>query len=207
MIFYSCKGDDDSNCMEQEQEQDPDNFYALTVGNTWTYNYFQRIGITDEFESLDVLAVVEIIGTSELNGEEYFVFQTTTSGNHGAPAYVPDNGVVNLHFRDSLGYLINEAGIKFFSNTNPEVEYFVQENSFFNLYGKLLSGTEDVKIQAGIFTALNNEIFAKLEDGSITPGRSNKHYAEEIGQLKETYSSISNPLYLGEKRLVSYSVN
>jgi len=70
-----------------------------------------------------------------------------------------------------------------------------------------LNGTENVEVEAGVFTALNNEIFAKHEDGSNFPGRSNKYYAEETGQLKETYSTISSPLSSGEKHLVSYTVN
>jgi hypothetical protein len=205
ILFVSCKNNDDT-CSVGEG-QDPDNFYALTVGNSWTFEYFRRIGTSEDFESLNAFDEVEITGNTEINGKNYFVFQTTTSGNDGAPPYVPENGVANLHFRDSLGYLINEAGKKFFSNTNQEQEYFILEHPTFNLFGKLVNGTENVDVEAGVFNALNNEIFAKLPDETIPPGRSNKYYAEEIGQLKETYSAISNPISYGEKRLVSYLVN
>jgi len=109
LLLFSCKGDEECSTPEAET-----NFYALSVGNTWTYEYFGRIGLTDEFESFDVFDEVEITETTEINGEEYFVFQTTTIGNNGSPRYVPENGVAVLHYRDSLGYLINEASIKFF---------------------------------------------------------------------------------------------
>ncbi len=89
IVFTSCKKDDTSS----EGQSDIANFYAHQVGNTWTYNYYGRgVGSTDEFEDLNVTDIVLITETSEINGETYYTFQTTTTGVYGI--IVPDEGVV-----------------------------------------------------------------------------------------------------------------
>ena len=116
VLFISCNNDDGSPTEEQELSEP--NFYALNVGNSWRYEYFQRIDRTDEFESLNAFDDVTISGTSEINGNTYHNVETTTSGNDGASAFVPDNGTAITKLRDSLGYLIDENGIKYYSYLN-----------------------------------------------------------------------------------------
>lgn len=205
VLITSCKNEDDSTALEQEQI--PPNFYALAVGNTWTYEYFRRIQQTSEFETVNAFDNVEITDKTQVNGEEYFTFQTTTTGNDESALGVPENGVVVKHIRDSLGYLIEETGQIIYSKTNVGLEYIVQEHPNYEIKGKLLEGTEIIEVPAGSFTTLNNAVYTILENGSQAPGMNNDYYADEIGQILETCSTVSSPNHFGEKRLISYSIN
>ncbi len=198
--MISCNKNDDTPKEEQS-------FYALKTGNSWKYQYFQRIEQTDEFESLDAFDDVIITGTSEINGNTYYNFETTTSGNDGTNTSVPQNGVVLTKIRDSLGYLVDEAGIIYFSNINPNQEYLRKEGVGFDSYGLLKEGSENIEVPAGNFLCSVNEWFGKLEDGSKAPFRDYNIYSKEIGQIKTTYSFASVPLYRAEKILVSYDLS
>lgn len=204
-LFISCNEDDNSS---EEQQIDNPNFYALTVGNTWTYEYFERVDNTDEFVTTNAFDEVKILSTSEINGNIYYNFETTTTGNDGAPVCVPPNGKAVEKLRDSLGYLVNDIGTKRFSNTNENLEYLVvqRQNSFHNIYALLVPGSEIINVASVSFECLKNEKYAKLNDGVITPGRNLMHYADEIGQIKETYSSVNGPNHFAERRLVSYNI-
>jgi hypothetical protein len=202
VLFISCNNDDDSS--QEEQLSDP-NFYALTVGNSWKYQYFKRINRTGEFESLDAFDDVTITGTSEINGNEYFNFKTVTSGNDSYTC-IPDNGTVITKLRDSLGYLINENGLKYFSYSNPNQEYLIRElNVDVKLYGLLNGNDETLEVPAGNFLCSVNKVYARFSDGSTSRGTDYYSYSKEIGQIKTTCSFISDSLSVVEKRLVSYN--
>jgi len=204
-LFISCNKDDDSSAEEQELSEP--NFYALTVGNSWQYEYFQRIGQTDEFESLNVFDDVSITGTSEITGNTYFNFETTTTGNEASHSMVPDNGTVLTKLRDSLGYLINENGLKYFSHSNLNQEYLIRDApGEAKIYGVLTENETNLEVAAGNFSCSINELYAKFADGTISPATDYYFYSEEIGQIKTTCSLVSSPLTKIEKRLVSYNI-
>lgn len=202
VLFVSCNSDDDSS-EEQLSEQ---NYYALNVGNSWKYQYFKRIDRTDQFESLDAFDDVVITGTSEINGNEYYTFETTTTGNDTYTG-VPDVGTIVTNLRDSIGYLVDENGVRLFSNSNPTQEYFIREmNVDTKLYGLLAENNETIEVPAGNFNSSLNEIFLRFPDGTISRGRDYYSYSENIGQIKTTCSFVSDSLPIQEKRLISYSI-
>lgn len=205
VLFFSCNKDD-STPQEEQQVSEP-NFYALKVGNTWTYEYFERVGNTDEFVTTNAFDEVEIIGTSEINGETFYSFQTTTTGNDGAPGCVPANGTVIEKLRDSLGYLINDGREILFSNKN-ESEYMAFETpeDFYDLYATLIPGSEIIEVAAGSISCLRNELYAKFNDETTSPGRNFIFYSDGTGQVKETYNFVSDPINFAERRLVSYEI-
>jgi|GEM_PF-1219017 len=205
VLFTSCNKDDGTP--QEAQELSEPNFYALTVGNSWRYEYFQRIDRTDEFESLGAFDDVSITGTSEINGNTFYTFETTTSGNDGTSAIVPDNGTVVTKLRDSSGYLIDENHLKYFSNSNINQEYLIRDApGDAKIYGVLASVDSNVQVAAGDFVCSVNELFAKFTDGNISPGRDYYSYSEEIGQVKSTCSFVSDSLTRVERRLVSYNI-
>lgn len=200
-MFISCNNDDDSSAPPVEEA----NFYALTVGNTWTYEYFERDWSSGEFVTMDVVEEVLITETTEIEGEVFFTFQSTTTGENMTPIS-PEIGITTINKRDSLGYLINDEHSVLFSNENLNA-YLISDNDWGNMYGELKEGFEDVEVEAGAFSTNRNEIYAILSNnGEISPGRDNKYYTEEIGEVYRTFSSVSNPEHSWEKRLISYNI-
>lgn len=206
LLFISCNKDDNLS-EEQQQETNESNFYALKVGNTWKYQYFKRIDRTAEFESLDAFDDVTITGTSTINGNSYYTFETITTGNDDSYILVPDNGTVITKLRDSLGYLIDENGLKYFSSSNPNQEYLIREmTNEINMYGLETENDEVSEVPAGNFLSSVNERYARFPDGEKSPGTDYHFYSKEIGQIKITCSFVSDSLPKLEKRLISYNV-
>jgi len=206
LFFISCNNDDDSPQNEQEQEV-VENFYALKIGNNWKYEYFRRVGQTDEFETFGVIEEVEIIETQIIDGETYFVFQSTTTGNeNNFPPCAPENGISTKRKRDSLGYLIESDHHILFSNENAE-DYLLSDNDWGNIYGVLIENLQDIDVPAGTFNCFENELYAIIDDtGEIAPGRDRIYFSDEIGEVYREYSAVNNPDHKWEKRLMSFEI-
>lgn len=176
------------------------------MGNSWKYQYFERVDRTDEFEALDAFEEATITSTSEINGNIYYVFKTVNSGNDSAVG-VPENGTLITKLRDSLGYLINENGVKQFSYTNPNQEYFVTEMSNdFKIFGVLTEEDSSLEVPAGNFSCSINERYVRFSDGNKAPATDYYSYAKGKGQIKSTCSFVSDSLPRTEKRLISYEI-
>ena len=203
LSMISCNKNNDS---QEEQLVDP-NFYALTVGNSWEYQYFKRIDRTEEYESIDAFDNVTITATTEINGNVFYIFETVTSGDDTSTC-VPENGTVITKLRDSLGYLIDENGIKQFSYSNPNQEYLISESSNdVKIYGVLSESEATLEFPAGNFLCSVNERYARFSGGDKSPGTDYYFYSKEIGQIKTTCSWVSDSIPILEKRLVSYNIN
>ncbi|MCH2490593.1 MAG: hypothetical protein MK211_10640 [Flavobacteriales bacterium] len=199
-LFFSSCSDDDSNPDNTEEA----NFYALKVGNTWNYNFFRRIGQTAEFENLGVNETVEIIGTENLDGSQYFTLQITTTGNDNNYAPCSENGVEQLKVRDSLGYLVSLEGEIHFSNEVAE-PYSLSENEWGNVFGVLEQDSEEITVEAGTFMAVSNRIYAvDPNDGTEFPGKDQVYYAPNTGLVFRSYSTVNHPQHRWEKRLQSF---
>ena len=201
LFIVSCKKNDDT---PQEQEV-VENFYAHTVGNTWNYEYFRRVGESEEFLSSGVFDAVTIIDTELINNETYFEFQTITEGNDNQNSPYPKNGVVIRKLRDSLGYLVNEFGKISYSNTNQE-PYLLWAPKFADIYGKLSENQINIELAVGSFVAIENVIYAVYQNGDISAGSGEVYHVDKIGLVKEHISQITNPLHFWEKRLQSYEL-
>ncbi len=204
LFFISCNNDDDSSPEEQEVIE---NFYALKIGNTWKYEYFQRVMQTEEFESTGVIEEVLIIETTIIDGETYFVFQSTTTGNENN--YVPcapEYGVSTKNKRDSIGYLIESDHHIIFSKDNTE-EYLISEHIWGNIYGVLMEETEGLNVPAGDFNCIENKIYAvQPETGETYLGKDRTYFSDGVGEIFRENSTVSNPQHRWEKRLIEYEI-
>jgi len=205
LFFIACNNDGDSSNNEQEVVE---NYYALKIGNNWKYEYFRRVGQTDEFETMDIIEEVLITETTIIDGETYFVFQSNTIGNENSSPFAPENGITTINVRDSLGYLLtlDQNFHILFSNENTE-DYLLSDNEWGDVYGVLKEDTENIEVEAGTFLCNQNEIYALLApDGEISPGRSRRYYFDGIGEIYWQISGVSNPQHTWEKRLTDFEI-
>jgi len=203
LFFIACNNDDDSSGDEQEVVE---NFYALKVGNNWKYEYYRRVVQTEEFETMDIIEEVLITETTIIDGETYFVFQSTTTGNDNDFLNIPENGVTTNNKRDSLGYLVDINHHILFSNENTE-DYLISDNEWGDVYGVLKEETENIEVASGTFVCNQNEIYALLEpNGEISPGRDRIYFSDGVGEIFREYSSVSNPDHRWEKRLIEFEI-
>lgn len=203
ILFISCNSDDNSSQGEQELEE---NFYALKIGNNWTYEYFVRNSQSDEFETLGIIEEVLITETTIINEETYFTFQSTTTGNESNFPFAPENGITNLNVRDSIGFLITSDHTILYSNEIFE-DYLIADASWGNIYGVLKENLQEINVPAGTFNCKQNEIYALLEpDDEISLGRDLIYYSDGIGEIFREYSSVSNPEHQWEKKLIAFEI-
>ncbi len=204
LFFIACNNDDDASTEPEVVE----NFYALKIGNNWKYEYFQRVDQTDVFETMGIIEEVLITETINIDGEPFFVFQSTTTGNDSGFLDIPDNGITTKNKRDSLGYLItlDQDHRILFSNEIAE-DYLLSDNDWGNIYGVLLEDTEQISVPAGSFICNQNEIYAILDETEeISPGRDRVYFSGEIGEIFREYSGAASTPHRWEKRLISFEV-
>jgi len=205
LFFIACNNDDDSS---QDEQEVVENFYALKIGNNWKYEYYRRVAQTEEFETMDIIEEVLITETTIIDGETYFVFQSTTTGNDTNFFIAPENGITTINVRDSLGYLLalDQNFHILFSNENTE-DYLLSDNEWGDVYGVLKEEIENIEVEAGTFLCNQNEIYALLEpDGEISPGRNRIYFSDGIGEIYSEYSGVSNPDHKWEKRLIEFEI-
>lgn len=202
-ILYSCSSNDDSQTPDIQEE----NFYALTVGNSWEYRWYLYTpegGLSPK----SVTESISIIGTEEINNNIYYKFKKTVSGNEGSnPAY-PNNGEYFEHYRDSLGYLVHDSGAILFVNNTVDEFFLYETNVGFPLtaYAKLSEGNFDFTTEAGTFDCLEMRIRFENPDYEI-PGVNKRYYSDGIGLIKDEDVFLADPDGSGyQRRLESYNV-
>ena len=201
-LFFSCSNDNNQN-----EELQNDNFYALTVGNSWEYRWYFY---TPE-EGLSPRSVTEsisIIGTEEINSNLYYKFKKVVSGNNESNSPYPSNGEYIEHYRDSLGYLVHSSGAILFVNNTTDEFFLYETNTGFPLtgYAKLSEGYFDFTTEAGTFECLEMRIRFENPDYEI-PGVNKNYYADGIGLVKDEEVFLADPDGSGyQRRLESYFV-
>ena len=199
LFFTSCKKDDAST-----QNIEEENFYALTVGNTWEYEVSKYNSISEEYELLDMLLNVEITESQVVNNNTYFRFQTTSTGTDTCQPCIDCLGNNELK-RDSLGYLINDTGKYLFSSENLE-DYLVNSAQWGSVYGVLKEEPEFISTPAGNFETFQNDRYALFPDGELADSRDVINYAPENGLVYTTLSGVTNPIPLYKISLKSFSI-
>ena len=203
VFFLTSCSDDEAKTITQEETEV--SFYALTVGNTWNYQYFILNSVTDEFEPSALFQEVKITGTEFINGNTYYIFKSTSSGNgDNLPNFLQPGETKINKYRDSLGYLINENSRISFSSENTE-PYSLDEGSVLDTFGQLVEGSQEIIVEAGTFSTIYNEIYGIL-DGELLDGRGRYFYAYGIGYIKQDIGFLSNPTHNWERRLISYEL-
>lgn len=205
----SCNNDDDNTLASQEGEVEMAEvgFYNLRVGNTWTYEYFEREEFADEsseFITTDTTEEREIIEQTDVNGEIIYTLQVTTTGTDNSSFNEFEEGVTTYQVKDSLGYLVRLDSRLIFSNQNNE-EYLKNPEVLAGVFGILLDFNQSIEVPAGVFDCSLNEFFVRLDsDSEIPPGREMSFFASEIGEVLYEYSFVSQDFHIAERRLISF---
>lgn len=199
-LLLSCNSSDDESTTQES------NFYGLTVGNTWTYRYYQKNDNTGQFEDKGIVDHVEITGTETINNEIYYVYTITTTGNDTNSALYPSNGVMTQYLREENGALVDEQGdIIYVNNDYNEIAIGAITESIIE-YMQLQEGTVNITTEAGTFNTLEAKHFARGEDGTVFPGESHYYYSRGVGLISYKISWVTQPDHFIEKRLDAYSV-
>lgn len=200
IIVYACSSENTTS------NQQTDNFYALTVGNSWEYKYYLFDTTTDDFLPTPVTETVDITESVIINNNTYYNFKHIVTGNDGSYNHLPNNGETNFTLRDSLGFLIDEIGIIKYNNSNND-EYFVDHFSPEYSYYLSLSGTEhSISINVGSFTCYDNHYYLKDLNGNISNSLDHIYREDGKGEILSTLSISFQAEPIAEKRLESYSL-
>ncbi|MFD2823082.1 hypothetical protein ACFS5M_05340 [Lacinutrix iliipiscaria] len=201
-LFFSCNSSDD-NPLNQEPEA---NFYALAVGNAWVYKNYKYNTTTEAYDDTGVIDSVSIVGTEIISDHTYFKFRRWTTGNEANITFCNPNGEHFEWLRDSLGNLIDHNGAVKFTNSDFS-ERLVLENTWGNIYETLTTETTSLSVEAGEFSCINSERFARNEDGEQLPGLDRFYYADGIGLIHDTSSFVTSDRPSIKRRLDSYIIN
>ncbi|MBX2827313.1 MAG: hypothetical protein KTR22_04090 [Flavobacteriaceae bacterium] len=199
-FLVSCNSDNGNGTV---QDNDPANFYALTVGNTWEYEVSRYNATTEEYELQDLRITNTITDQTKIGGETYFVFTTTTTGDYECESCV--NCFRDEIVRDSLGYLINDQGTILFSNS-PTEDFLIGATPWGGIYGEYSGSDVDISTPAGDFQTYQNEIYGVLSNGDIPPSRDVHQFAENVGRVQRTVSLLSQSIPWHKMVLRSYTL-
>lgn len=178
LSFFSCQEKEDITFRPYAHSK-TSRHIPLTVGNYWiyevsNYNLSTSTGIVQMEQD-----TMQVIGTATIRDQSYFQIEADSWGG----SIKKDT----LYWRDSLDYIVDDAGIIIFSAEdldrvlhtqeylpNLRVDYIVKDSTFFEL------------TPAGLFKCMN---FQGLiwRDGVLDSKRINNYYAENIGLV---YQSI-----------------
>ncbi len=199
-LIFSCNSDDTTEPLQPEA----DNFYALTVGNSWVYKNYKYNLNTQVYDDTGVIDSISIVDTQEFNGEAYFKFRRWTTGNEARITFCNENGEHFEYFRDSLGYLVKEDGSIKFTN-NDYNERVLGVNGPVTIYEKLRNDLANQTVEAGTFECMYSERYARIA-GDQAPGLDRFYYFDGIGLVYDTTSFTSQAIPTIIRRLDSYMV-
>lgn len=145
------------------------------------------------------------MGTEEVSGNTYFKFRTLTTGNEEGIIFCNVNGEKFELLRETDGNLVSDNGTVVFTNNNFE-ERLLQENDWGNIYEILIEGERNISVEAGEFTSINSEKYAKAPEGEQLPGKDKTYYSDGFGLISKTFSLVSNETPVVIRRLSSYEI-
>ena len=194
-ILSSCNSDDDT--------PQQSNFYALTVGNSWVYKYYNYNSDTNNYDDISITKTVSILGTEEINGDTYFKFKQTT-------IHSDDESLNSENFyflRDYEGNLIDETNRLLFTNSNND-EILLKNFGGDKEYFKLQDNEEEITTDVGVFNCKFGKKYRINSGESLPYLTTNIYYKDGVGLIK-TKRSVT---YNGEEHksqvvLVSYTLN
>ncbi|WP_139959687.1 hypothetical protein [Flavicella sediminum] len=192
------------SCTESDNSTD-DNFFALTVGNYWVYKNYKYNRYTETYNDVGVKDSISIVSTQKISGETYYKFRRFTTGNEQNIVLDNENGEHFEFLREFEGNLINEKGAIKFTNNNFE-ERLLKENDWGNIYETLIDETTTLNVEAGEFSCINSERYAKNPEGERLTGLDRFYYANGFGLIYDTKSVISIDTPIIIRRLYSFEV-
>lgn len=203
VVLTSCNKDDSTN---PEPETAETNFFALKVGNKWTYNFFRVDNQTGELINIDAVEEVEITEEEQIGDDTIYTMEINTSDPNNVCSVCNEEATRIKQVKDSLGYLVEVGGPILFSSEN-NVDYLVRSEEWGTVYRVLLPSEVLITVPAGQFVSKDNQRYAIFPNGERSNGQDNLFYADGIGEIKQTFSGVNTLRILYEKQLVSYSVD
>ncbi|WP_452232521.1 hypothetical protein [Lacinutrix sp. MEBiC02595] len=201
-LFFSCNSDDDNNGTPTAEA----GFYALTVGNSWEYRYYDLETSSDSFVASTVVESVSIVSTEEIEGKTYFKFRYFVTGNDLNSLYYPANGESFKYLREDSDNLIDDNNTIIFLREDYEERLIGNLGDPIVQYLRLTEGTHNISTIAGTFETLEMELYARDSDGNLYPGIAHYYYADGIGMVVSTTAFLSRAQHFLEKRLESYTI-
>jgi len=202
ILFTSCKSDDDS----QTEFTLNDNFYALTVGNSWVYKTQRYNHADEEYYDVGIIDSVSIIGTETILGDTYFIFRTLTIGNDSGSPFSNQNGEKFEFLREISGELVDVNGETKFVN-NDFSERLIYEQPWGNIYERLIEEEIEISVPAGMFQCQYKKRYSINSEGEMYDGMDYFYYSPEIGLIFDTRSSVTFGTPQSIRRLDSYNIN
>lgn len=203
LCAFSCTKNSDIDNLPNKKAE---NFYALTVGNSWVYKNFKYNSATELYEDSGIVDSVSIVGTEIISNETYYKFRRFTAGNDNNENFCNPNGEHFEFFREIDGDLVNSDGEIKFTNNNYEERLFFDAG--WGIVYETLEVDETIKnVEAGAFNCINSKRYAKISGtGEILPGIDRFYYSKGIGLIYNTssFTSIATPIFI--RQLSSYNV-
>lgn len=199
--FFSCSNDDDNNVQVTPVTE---SFFGLQIDQISTYEYFRKPSSSEAFETVNIFTAERVISKMDVNGEEVYTIEATTTGNIDGMSIYPMDGVETYQVKDSLGYLIRlDRGIQYSSESiNP---FVIAENEWGTIFGELLDGSFPISTEAGSFNTKLNETYVISTTNEQLAGRGRYYYAEGIGLVLEEFGSVSVDEPFFQRILVAYT--
>lgn len=188
IAFYSCNKDLPA---DPPQDQDPifNNYYPMSIGNYWVYEYITKDpnGTIIGSPSYDT---TKIIGDTLIDSQSYYILSLNKPMNN-----------TRITLRDSSGYIINQNGkINLLPSANEAIYNFhfgYIGNDTAYAYWEEFHDALSIETPAGNYTCLGK--IAKHElwptFGSTTSVDSNLF--ANIGQVQRSYSYMSGAKVIG----------
>lgn len=195
-----------SSCSTSDNNQAPDsNFYALTLGNEWTYKNYKYNPNTQNYDDTGVVDFISIVDTEEVNGNTYYKFRRLTTGNENNITFCNPNGEHFELLRDSIGYLIRDDGSIKYANNDFSVRT-INEQDWGTVFEQLVSTNNEITIEAGTFISTYSQRYAVLPNGEQANGLDHFYYTDGVGLIYDTSSLVSQDVPTIVRRLDSYSI-
>lgn len=172
------------------------NFFPLTVGNYWVYEIFTID--TNNNETLTGTDSVYVSKDTIINENIYYKI----IGSLFCSACIS-------YRRDSVGYIVDSYGKKWFSWTN-----FTDTLQIYSIPGysitffKMAHKDSSVSLPIGIFNTYDVEKITYFNNPSYSwgnPRYAHNFYAQKIGLIKEREYYDNSPEYI-ERRLIRYYI-
>jgi hypothetical protein len=200
--LFSCSSDDSVTPETQEE-----NFYALTVGNSWVYRNYRYDQNSETYEDTGVVDSLSVIGTEVIDGNTYYQFRRFTTGNEEQITFCNPDGEHFEYLREFEGDLILSTGEVKFTNNDYSIRT-LSENSWGNIVERLTEDTTTLNVEAGTFDCINSERYAILSDpNQQATGLDKFYYSNGVGLIYDTTSFVINgelPLII--RRLDTYDI-
>lgn len=200
-------------CKDYEYDAYPD-YTNLDVGNYWIYQRF-KLDSNGVYTPLNVFDSIFVEKDTSIGGLVYHKYMEDQFGT--APGYEA------VFLRDSLHYLVNDAGQLLFSSENFSdtlwrYTFIIQNGSHSNIdticnvFRKMTDDNLSITVPAGTFSTKNAQsvylMYPDFDYGGPVRHLERRH-AENVGMIEETL-----PFYLSDqsksytvRRLIRYGNN